>query len=122
MAKINSDTHGLYFTYNGAVWRPIIPAKEQSIAAARKMSPINSESFVGATAKPKQIEDFFLHVVINDIRYLWYNHGIKRTGVKSDCVYRDFDEEDLKIKALIASGMSIRDAYATFWKSLSTSN
>ena len=119
MAKINSDTHGLYFIYNGSVWRPIIPVKEQSIAAARKMLPDASLSLVGETAKPKGIEDFFLHVSVNGVDYLWYNHGSKRTGMKSVDVYRDFEQEDLKIQSLIASGMSVREAYAHFWASLS---
>lgn len=118
MAKINSDKHGLYFTYNGTVWRPIIPVKEQSIAAARKMLPDPSGSLVGSTAKPKGIEDFFVRVTINDVDYLWYNHGRKPAGVKSESVYRNFDAEDAQIKSLIASGMTVREAYAHFWASL----
>ncbi len=116
MAKIKSDIHGLYFIYNGTVWRPLIPKKEQSIASARKMSPDCSLSLVGETAKPKGFEDFFIHVSINEINYLWYNHGKKINGLKSDLFYRDFEKEDIEIKALIDSGMSIKEAYSLFWK------
>lgn len=118
MAKIKSDKHGLYFIYNGSVWRPIIPEKEQSIAAARKMSPLNLESFVGQIAKPKCIDHFFVHVTINSIDYLWYNHGTKRQGVKSEFSYRDFKQEEIKIQSLINSGLSLTEAYAIFWKTL----
>jgi hypothetical protein len=118
MAKINSDKHGIYFIYNGCVWRPIIPEKEQSIAQARRMFPDNSKSLIGEAAKPKGIEGFFIHLVINGMDYLWYNHGTKRIGFKSESVYRDFAQEDIKINSLIASGLSIKEAYSIFWKTL----
>lgn len=118
MAKIKSDSHGLYFIYNGSVWRPIIPEKEQSIADARKMFPENLETLIGETAHPKSIESFFVHITINEIDYMWYNHGIKRMGVKSDYAYRDFEQEDIEIKALIESGLTQKEAYSVFWKTL----
>jgi hypothetical protein len=118
MAKIKEDKHGLYFIYNGNVWRPVIPEKEKSIASARKMLPNNDSTLNGYIAKPRNIEDFFIHVNINDIDYLWYNHGIKKTGIKSELVYRDFKQEDNKIQELIGSGLTPKEAYAIFWKSL----
>jgi hypothetical protein len=118
MAKINSDTHGLYFSYNGLIWRPLIPKKEKSIAASRNMLPLNESSFVGNIAKPKYFEEFFICVEINKIDYLWYNHGKKKKGLKSDLIYRNFEQEELKIKELIASGLSPKEAYLELWKSL----
>lgn len=120
MAKIKSDKHGIYFIYNGAVWRPIIPDKEQSIASARNMLPSNSELLIGANAKPTHIEDFFIHVVINDNKFLWYNHGRKHTGVSSEHAFRDFIQEDDEIGKLMTSGLTMNKAYAIFWKNLNT--
>jgi len=116
--KTRTDEHGLYFIHNGTVWRPLIPEKEQSIAEARKMFPVNSITLVGETAVAKGIEGFFIQIAINEIDYLWYNHGVKRSGVKSNLIYRDFIQEDIKIKFLIDSGVSVKDAYSIFWKTL----
>jgi len=121
MSIIKNDIHGYYIKNNGSFWRPIWPDDEIDIAAARKMEPkCHKNNLVGLNVRVR-LNDTYISVTIFGQEELWYNHGRVLTGKKSTAAYRDFQLEREFIKNLVASGLSIREAYQKLWNNISNS-